>query len=146
MTTKELMSELAEKLKKWQRIEDASATSTSEVLQKTDHPLIRMVMEIIHADSKMHRRVQQLVIDQLERESVAMSPDDLAEVWTHIEMHIELEKKMIGSVREALEAVKGKKMLQQEYLLKYLLTDEQKHDMMLEHLELIKRDMYPYAS
>jgi hypothetical protein len=36
-------------------------------------------------------------------------------------------------------------MLVQRYLLEYLLADEKKHDQLLEKLEAIKKDMYPYA-
>jgi len=36
-------------------------------------------------------------------------------------------------------------MVIQEYLLNYLLMDEEKHDRMLETLEKIKSGMYPYG-
>ena len=36
-------------------------------------------------------------------------------------------------------------MLVQEYLINYLLMDEEKHNKVLEHLDSIKKGMYPYA-
>jgi hypothetical protein len=32
-----------------------------------------------------------------------------------------------------------------KYLLEYLLTDERKHDKLLEEMEKIKKGMYPYG-
>lgn len=145
VSTKEMQEKLVERLGQWQKIEDRSVESTNKILSETDHPLLRLVMEIIQQDSKMHRRVQQLVIDCFTRQPVHMTPDELAEVWTSIEDHVALEKRMITSVREALDAVRGKKELVPEYLLSYLLADEQKHDQLLSDLENIKRGMYPYS-
>ena len=130
---------------KWQRVEDASVASTGRAIEKSRNPLIRMVMEIIQRDSLMHYRVQQLVSDSLERETVVLSTDELAEVWDIIESHIKIEKKTIELAEEALGALKGKKMIVQEYLLNYLLNDEKKHDALLADLESIKKGMYPYA-
>ena len=36
-------------------------------------------------------------------------------------------------------------MLVQAYLLEYLLRDEQKHDVILEKLNEVKKGMYPYG-
>jgi len=36
-------------------------------------------------------------------------------------------------------------MVVQEYLLQYLLTDENKHNKILDDLETIKKGMYPYG-
>ena len=62
-----------------------------------------------------------------------------------VEKHIELEKQTVKFAAEAIDALKGKKMVVQEYLLNYLLTDEQKHNTVLEDLEKIKKGMYPYG-
>jgi len=55
------------------------------------------------------------------------------------------QTKIVELADEALEALKGKKMLVQEYLLRYLLEDEKKHNKILADLEKIKADSYPYA-
>jgi len=46
---------------------------------------------------------------------------------------------------KSLAALKGKRMIVQEYLLHYLLKDEQKHNEILDELAPIKNKMYPYA-
>jgi hypothetical protein len=145
-TTKELQAELVTTMKRWQKIEDASVASTGRIIEQTDNPLIRLVMEIIQRDSQMHHRVQALIAGSLESAAISLKPEEMTAVWESIEKHIELEKQMVGFVEETLETLKGRKMLVQEYLLHYLRTDEKKHDELLEALEGIKKGMYPYAS
>ena len=145
MSTKEIQAELVEKMKQWQKIEDASLASTGKIMAATDNKLIRLVMEIIQLDSQMHHRVQDFIVGSLEREAITVTPDDMSAVWSAIEEHIKIEKRMVEYVTGTLEQLKGKKMLTQEYLLNYLKTDEQKHDKLLEDLEAVKKGMYPYA-
>ena len=59
--------------------------------------------------------------------------------------HIELEKKTVELANEAKAELKGKGMVVQEYLIDYLLTDEEKHNQVLENLSTIKKGMYPYG-
>ena len=145
MSTKEIQEELVEKMKQWQKIEDASLASTGKIMAATDNKLIRLVMEIIQIDSQMHHRVQDFVVGSLEREPITVTPDDMSAVWSAIEDHIKIEKRMVEYVSGTLEKLKGKKMMVQEYLLNYLKTDEEKHDKLLEDLEAIKKGMYPYG-
>lgn len=145
MSTKEIQEKIIDNMHRWQKIENASVASTGEVINKTDNPIIRLVMEIIQRDSQMHFRVQELIADSLETKTISLSPDELGEVWDLIEHHIKLEKKTIELANEAKKALEGKKMVVQEYLLDYLLIDEQKHDKILETLETIKKGMYPYG-
>lgn len=145
MSTKEIQEKIIDNMHRWQKIENASVASTGEVINKTNNPIIRLVMEIIQRDSQMHFRVQELIADSLETKTISLSPDELSEVWDLIEHHIKLEKKTIEFALEAKKALKGKKMVVQEYLLDYLLIDEQKHDKILETLETIKKGMYPYG-
>ena len=45
-------------LRQWQGIERQSMNDTAEIMEQTENPLIRMIMEIIRHDSLMHHRVQ----------------------------------------------------------------------------------------
>ena len=145
MSTKELQEQIVDNMKRWQKVEDASLASTGRVIEKTGNPVIRLVMEIIQRDSAMHHRIQQMVIDTFVKEVVTLTPDELIEVWDLVEKHIELEKKTVELAQEAIDALKGKKMVVQEYLLEYLMIDEQKHNEILARLETIKKGMYPYG-
>ncbi len=146
MKTKEIQEKLAENLKKWQKIENAAVASTGRIMEKTENPLIRLVMEIISRDSHMHHQVQQFLVDSLETKAISLNPDELAAVSDYIEKHVAIERQMVGFVKETLEALKGRKMIIQEYLINYLHDDEQKHDKLLSALDKIKSGMYPYAS
>ncbi len=145
MSTKEIQEKIIEGMRQWQKIENASVASTGNIIEKTNNPVVRLVMEIIQRDSQFHHRVQELIADSLESKTVVLNPDELGEVWDMIEKHIELEEKTVELAEQALEALKGRKMLVQEYLLNYLLEDEMKHNKVLEHLKKIQQNMYPYA-
>lgn len=145
MTTKEIQEKIVSNMKRWQKVENSSVASTGKVIEKTDNPIVRLVMEIIQRDSQFHFHVQELIADSLETKTITLSPDELGEVWEMIENHIRLEEKTIELAQEALAAMKGKKMLVQEYLLNYLLDDEMKHNKVLSNLQKIKEGMYPYA-
>lgn len=145
MSTKELQEQLKDTLQKWQKVENASVSSTGNVIAKTENPVIRLVMEIIQRDSQFHYRVQEFMIDILDKKVVTLNPDELELIWDGIEKHIEIEKNTIKLAQKALDALKGKKMVIHEYLLNYLMIDEQKHNDILESLSLIKKGMYPYG-
>ena len=145
MSTKEIQQEIVTNMRKWQKVENASVASTGRVIEKTENPVVRMVMEIIQRDSQMHYRVQEFISDSLEHKTVSLDPDELGQVWSLIEKHIELEKQTIKFAEAALIALKGRKMVVQEYLLDYLLIDEEKHNKILDNLETIKKGMYPYG-
>ena len=90
----------------------------------------------------MHRKVQQLIIDSFEKEAIQLTPEELGDVWDMVENHIELEKE---TIRLAEEARKNSKDFVIRYLLGYLMTDEQKHNEILQQMEDIKAGIYPYA-
>lgn len=145
MSTKELQEKIVDNMRRWQKVENASVASTGNVIEATANPVVRMVMEIIQRDSQFHYRVQEFIADSLTAKTVTLSTDELGKIWDMIEKHIKLEEKTVELANEAIEAMKGKKMLVQEYLLNYLLEDEKKHNKILNDLEKIKAGAYPYA-
>ena len=132
--------ELTATLKRWQEIETASIAQTTAIIAKTGNPIIQLVMEIIRQDSFMHKRVQQVILDSLEREAFSLTPEELGEIWGMVEKHAELEKETIDL---AEKAEKNCRLLVQKSLLAYLIEDEKKHDRLLEHLAEFKRKIYP---
>jgi hypothetical protein len=135
-------SELVSVLRKWQEIEDGSVASTTQITTKTKNPFIRLVMEIIRQDSIMHKKVQQFMIDSLEKEAVSLTPEELGEIWDSVERHAEMEKETI-ELAEQLR--KNCRLFVQRHLLTYLIEDERLHDRLLGQLEDFKRNIYPYA-
>ena len=145
-STKEIQQNLLANMKSWQKIENTSIASTGRIIEKTENPIVRLVMEIIQRDSQMHYRVQEDIADSLSGKTVSLTPDELGDVWGMIEEHIDLEKRTLQLAQASLEAIKGSKgMLVQAYLLEYLLEDEKKHNVLLERLMKIQKGMYPYA-
>ena len=143
MSTKDVQSGLVSNMRKWQKIEDASVVSTGQMIEKTENPLLRLVMEIIQRDSQMHYRVQEFIADSIEHKAVSLTPDELVAVWGMIENHINLEKKTVEIAEQSIASLKGQQgMIVQEYLLNYLLEDERKHNDLLKNLEDIKKGIY----
>jgi hypothetical protein len=145
MATKAKQEALVEVLRRWQHVESRSISQSAMIVEQTRNPVIRLVMEIIQRDSALHHRVQQFVIDSIEREAIELTPDDLAKVWGAIEAHIEAERETAALVAAAREALAGTKDVVQQFLLEYLAQDEGTHDRLLEGLGLIKRGMYKSA-
>jgi len=143
MSTKEKQEVLAENMKKWQKIENAAIYQTAKIMEETEHPLIRAVAEIIQRDSHMHYRVQQLIVDSLEKEAIPVLIDQLSAVWETVEKHIQIEKQTIEMAQACLQSIEGSRNVVQQYLLNYLFEDEKKHEKLLADLDLIKRKMYP---
>ena len=125
-------------LRNWQALEREAIETTAEIMEQTNNLLIRQIMEIIRNDSVQHHRVQQFIIDIMTREPVMMSHEDMAEVWTRLEEHDELERQTIELAKELKEKVRDPVV---SVLLEYLIVDEQKHDMLIGQLEAVKRHL-----
>jgi len=136
------LEELVAILKHWQELEVATISQTTTIMEKTQNPLIRLIMEIIRQDSAMHKRVQQVILDSLEKQAFSLTPEELADIWDLIEKHAEMEKETIVLAEKAR---KNCRLFAQRHLLTYLIEDEQKHDRLLSQLEDFKRGLYPYA-
>lgn len=136
------LEKLKSTLRSWQDLEDTTVSFTTTILEKSKNPVIRLVMEILRQDSVMHRKVQQVILDSLEKEALSLQPEELADIWTMIEKHDEAEKKAIQMAEEARENCP---LVIQRQLLDYLIEDERKHDRLLANLERVKKKMHPYA-
>ena len=142
MSTKELQQQIIANMRRWQKVEDASIASTGTIIEKTENPIVRLIMEIIRQDSAMHKRVQQVILDSLEKQAFSLTPEELGDIWDLIEKHAEMEKETIVLAEKAR---KNCRLFAQRHLLTYLIEDEQKHDRLLSQLEDFKRGLYPYA-
>jgi hypothetical protein len=111
---------------------------TAKILEKSDNTFIRIIMEAIRADSLMHHRVQQVIIDSLTRENITLTHDDIAAVWGMIEEHDAHEKDVIAIATQLKE--KAWTPIHKT-LLQYLLTSEQVHDQVLEQLGELKKTL-----
>jgi rubrerythrin len=138
----ERIEKLVSMLRQWQAIERRAVDSSAEIMEKTENPLIRQFMEIIRNDSVQHHRVQQFLIDSLTKEQVKLTPEELGEVWDQITAHDEVERETIELAKECRKECR---FFVQRSLLDYLITDEEKHDQLLQSLEEFKKNIYPYG-
>ena len=145
MKTKQLEQEIAARMRQWQQTENRAVVITGQMMEKTQNPLLRLVMEIIQRDSQLHHRIQQFIIDSVEGKAVSLSPEELGEISSLVGKHKRVEDEMLCQVGEMLQQLKGKRLLAQEYFLNFLLTDEDKHCKMLSALDTFKKGIYPYA-
>jgi len=145
MSLKEVQQEIISNMKSWQKTENATIAVTSQVMEKTNNPIVRLVMEVIQRDSQMHYHVQEWIADSLQDKTVSLTPEEIGEVWKLIEHHIEIEKKSVEIAERSIASLRGKSMVIQSYLLEYMLEDEKKHNNLLNNLEKIKKGMHPYG-
>ena len=134
----ERTDKLIKTLREWQGIERNAIETTTKIMEKTDNLLIRQFMEIIRNDSVQHHRVQQFIIDSLTKQPVSLTHEELAQIWEEIEAHDKVEKKTIQLANECKEECR---FFVQRAMLTYLITDEQKHDLIIQELENFKKNM-----
>jgi hypothetical protein len=145
MTQKEIQEKIVSTLKRWQKVEDEAVLSIGEFVGTIENPLPKAVFEIIRQDAQNHRRIQEIIIQADEKKGFLLTVEQLEELSKVISRHVQVEERMIEAASESLRAIQGKKMILHEYLLKYLEQDEKKHMELLQGLENIKRNMYPYG-
>jgi len=142
MNLKEVQSKIADTMDKWKKVENQSIASTGQVIEKTENPVLRLIMEIIQHDSQMHYRVQEFIQRSLKDEAISIKPEELGHVWKMVEDHIKIEKRTVELAKESLKVLKGRKMVVCEYLINYLLQDEKKHNDLLSGMATIKKGLY----
>ena len=121
-------------LKKWRGIERSTINITNKSMMKVDNPLILALMDTIKRDSEEHKEILGLIIDGLEGTTV-ITHEDMGHLSEFIEKHAEVEK---DSVEIAEQALKHVRTALPKFLLTYLLTDEKKHDMIMDGLAELK--------
>jgi bacterioferritin (cytochrome b1) len=127
--------QLISNLKRWQKIELSSLKGCREVMDNTENPFIRFVMEVIHRDSEMHFTALELLISSFERKSINLNPEEVALVWNRILKHVDMEKDVVRLAGEIHQAFDTAELPVQKFIVEYLLDDEKKHDKLLEAME-----------
>lgn len=138
----ETIENLINILKRWQGIEDESIRNTTEIIKRSNNSIVNIIMEIIRQDSVIHRRIQQLIVDNYTKKPINIDREELTEIWDLIVEHDEAERKTIELANYALAQIDEPIV---KFLLEYLLLDESKHDKLLTDLEKYKDSVYPEA-
>lgn len=132
------VDEMVDVLRQWQELERQAMNDTAVVMEKTQSPFIRVLMEIIRHDSLMHHRVEQFLVDTVTKDAVAVTREDIAEVWDQLQAHDRNEKKTIQMAEELRKKAWSPV---HKLMLDYLLKEESKHDALLQQLDALKKDL-----
>ncbi|MCL5421134.1 MAG: hypothetical protein M1461_01490 [Nitrospirae bacterium] len=111
-------------IREWQALEEKTIASADELIKKGENPLVTMTMEMIRQDSGKHKVMLQMLIDNLTKEAVHLSPDELAPISALLNKHMEVEAKSIALANDAL---KKSELAITRFILSALLDDETKH-------------------
>ncbi|MCL5022819.1 MAG: hypothetical protein M1497_05575 [Nitrospirae bacterium] len=120
----ETTEEFLKVIREWKELEDKTIASAGELAKKEKNALVTATMEMITHDSEKHKVMLQMVLDNVTKEAVHLSPDELAPVVAMLNRHMEVEAKSIALANEAL---KKSGLAVTRYILSALLEDETKH-------------------
>jgi hypothetical protein len=120
----EMSEEFLRIIREWQALEEKTISSADELIREGKNPLVTMTMEMIRHDSGKHKVMLQAIIDNLTKEAVHLSTDELASVSALLNRHMEVEAKSIALANDAL---KHSELATTRYILSALLDDETKH-------------------
>ncbi len=132
----EVSNKLLKVLKEWQGLEDETIAHAEATLKKSKNKLVKMTMEMIRNDSKKHKVMQQTLIDSMTKQSLTLTPEDLASLSDGLNKHLAAEAKTLELADEALH---NSELFVTRYILSYLIADEQKHHALLSKLNELKR-------
>ncbi|MCX7794278.1 MAG: hypothetical protein N2257_07760 [Thermodesulfovibrionales bacterium] len=127
-------------IKRWQTLEDKTIAIAEDIIKKTDNSFIRTIMELIKYDSEKHKAIQQMIIDNITKEAIHISPDELNTLSDILNTHMEAEAE---SLRLAEDAYRGSELFITRFLLSYLIADEAKHHGLLIQFDDLKRASIP---
>ncbi|HAM51123.1 MAG TPA: hypothetical protein DCP92_10710 [Nitrospiraceae bacterium] len=113
-------------------MEEKTIASADQLIKSGKNPLVKTTMEMIKHDSGKHKVMLQMIIDNLTKEAVHLSPDELAPISALLNKHMEVEAKSIDLANNAL---KKSELVITRHILSALLDDEQKHHNQLHTLK-----------
>jgi len=111
-------------IKEWQELEERTISSADQLMKRGQNALVKTTMEMIKHDSGKHKVMLQMIIDNLTKEAVHLSPDELASISALLNKHMEVEARSIALAKNALEK---SELAITRHILSALLEDEQKH-------------------
>jgi len=122
-------------LKRWKELEAATIKSCGAITRNTKNPLVKTLITAIANDSVKHKSILQLIIDSMTKKSFVLTPDDVSQVSSLLDKHIDLENDAIKVAYEAIEISRDPVTKQ---LLRLILEDEKKHAKLTEQINELK--------
>jgi len=127
--------ELIKAMGAWMDSEDQIIKDAVYMKIEADSPFVKIAMEMLIHDAEKHKIIQQMVIDNLTKESVHLAPDEFAPLEEVVKRHILEESESLMHVMTTFEKREPKIT---RYLLSYLGADEAKHRELVGKLNELK--------
>lgn len=115
-------------LEDWKAIEEEMVEYVEAEKAKSKNSAVKAVLDILGIEAEKNCRLQQMIMDSVNREALKLSPEDLQTLSAHINKRLEMEEKALGAAEEAIEK---SEVFFTRYLLQYLMTSLKKEDDLL---------------
>ena len=99
--TKENSENLLDVMVDWQDIETGMILYTKEEIPKAKNPLTKTMLKMIRLEAEKNSLIQQMILEGVKKESINMSPEELATFSGHLNKYIEAEEKALERVEQA---------------------------------------------
>lgn len=129
------IEQIITQLREMQEIERSNLSHATQVMERSENPLVRQLMDIAASDALQRHKVCQFIIDSL-RTSVELTPDELELIWREIESYHTRDRNSIEMARELRDSVR---FFVQNSMLEYLVLDTEKEDQLFDRLEEFKK-------
>ncbi len=127
--------DLIKAMESWMESEEVTIEDARTMKKETDNPFVKMTMEMLIHDAEKHKIIQQMVIDSLTKESVHLTPEELAPLEKVLNRHILEESENLTKAIGAIDKTEPRII---RYLLSYLSADEAGHRELVARLNELK--------
>ena len=128
-------------IKRWKERQSTTRQNAESLQNRTKSYFVQIMTSAIKRDAEKHEEMLQAILDCMDC-TVTITPDELGELSSLLSDHLEVEKHS----RELAElALKKRRHYITTHLLQYILEDEKKNEVLLDHLNKFKGQIQPYA-
>jgi len=116
----------------WQAVEERMVGYAEDEKAKSQHPVIRAVLDILELDAQKYCRLQQMVAESVKKEALHLSPEELQALSAHINKRLEMEERTLALAEKAAEK---SQVFFPRYLLQYLISSLKKENALLRQFD-----------
>ncbi len=133
--------ELPELIERWKERQGELQRGAEELHNRTDSYFVQIVTKAITRDAEKHAEILQSILDCFDC-TVTVTPEELGELTSLLDDHLDIQKKTDKLARTAL---KSRPHYITSHLLRYILEDGKKNAVLVEQLNDVKGRLYPYG-
>ncbi len=124
--------DISDRITDWQMIESSNLEQTIREIPNAKNPLTKAILRALQLEAEKRLLLQQMIVDSIKKEAVHLSPDELQELSSYLNRHVEAEDKALAV---AIEAFEKSELAIPRYLLSYLINDLKKQNSLLRHFD-----------